>query len=137
MRRALMILIALLIVTALVAGSRLFGSEEKPAATREVAEVVKLTGTVVDMHCYVTHGIRDAKHTACSNACIARGVPAGFLTDDGKLYVLFDEKPFSVKDKVAGLADVPAVLTGTPVERSGIRGIQIKSIERVAANPTR
>jgi len=129
MRKAWVVLIALLIVTALVAGSRLFGAEEKPAG------VVKLKGTVVDMHCYVTHGLRDAKHTACSNACIARGVPAGFLAEDGTLYVLFDEKPFSVKEKVAGLADVPAILTGTPVERGGIHGIQIKSIEK--AGPSR
>jgi hypothetical protein len=115
--------IALLIVAALVAGSRLMAAEEKAAE-------VSLTGTVVDMHCYVTHGIRDAKHTACANACIDRGVPAGFLTEDGTLYVLFDEKPFSVKDKVAGLADVPATLKGTPVVRAGIKGIQIKSIEK-------
>jgi hypothetical protein len=118
--------IALLIVAALVAGSRLVGAEDKAAD-------VTLTGSVVDMHCYVTHGLRDAKHTACSNACIARGVPAGFLADDGTLYVLFDEKPFSVKDKVAGLADIPARLTGTPVVRGGIKGIQIKTIEKVKA----
>jgi hypothetical protein len=115
--------IALLIVAALIAGSRLMAAEEKAAE-------VSLTGTVVDMHCYVTHGIRDAKHTACANACIARGVPAGFLAEDGTLYVLFDEKPFSVKDKVAGLADLPATLNGTPVVRGGIKGIQIKSIEK-------
>ena len=125
MRKPWVVLIALLIVTALVAGSRLFGEEEKATGA-----AVKLKGTVVDMHCYVTHGIRDAKHTACSNACIARGVPAGFLADDGKLYMLFGQKPFSVKETVAGLADVPAVLTGIPVERDGIRGIQIEKIER-------
>ena len=126
MRKAWLVLIGLLIVTSLVAGNRLFGMEEKGAAA------VTLKGTVVDMHCYVTHGIRDAKHTACSNACIARGVPAGFLADDGKLYVLFGQKPFSVKETVAGMADVPAILTGTPVERNGIRGIQIEKIERAA-----
>ena len=129
MRKAWVIVIALLIVTALVAGSRLFGEEKATGAA------VKLKGTVVDMHCYVTHGIRDAKHTACSNACIARGVPAGFLADDGKLYMLFGQKPFSVKETVAGMADVPAVLTGVPVERDGIRGIQIEKIEKVAAAP--
>jgi hypothetical protein len=122
-KNLLFVAIALLIVIALIVGSRLIAAEEKSAD-------VSLTGTVVDMHCYVTHGIHDAKHTACANACIARGVPAGFLADDGTLYVLFDEKPFSVKEKVAGLADVPATLTGTPVVRGGIRGIQIKSIER-------
>ncbi len=119
--------IALLIVIALIVGSRLMAAEEKAAD-------VSLTGTVVDMHCYVTHGIHDAKHTACANSCIARGVPAGFLADDGTLYVLFDEKPFSVKDKVAGLADVPATLKGTPVVRGGIKGIQIKSIEKKNAD---
>ncbi len=119
--------IALLIVIALIVGSRLMAAEEKAAD-------ISLTGAVVDMHCYVTHGLHDAKHTACANACIARGVPAGFLTDDGTLYVLFDEKPFSVKDKVAGLADVPATLKGTPVVRGGIKGIQIKSIEKKNAD---
>jgi hypothetical protein len=122
-KNLLFVAIALLIVIALIVGSRLMAAEEKAAD-------VSLIGTVVDMHCYVTHGLHDSKHTACANACIARGVPAGFLADDGTLYVLFDEKPFSVKEKVAGLADVPATLTGTPVFRGGIKGIQIKSIER-------
>ena len=118
--------IAFLILAALAAGTRFIGAEDRTAD-------VTLTGTVVDMHCYVTHGVRDARHTSCSNACIARGVPAGFLADDGTLYVLFDEKPFSVKDRVAGLADVPVSLTGTPVTRGGIKGIQIKTIERLSA----
>ena len=98
-------------------------AEETPAD-------VTLKGTVVDMHCYVTHGIHDAAHTACSNACIARGVPAGLLAEDGTLYVLFEQKPFSVKERVAGLADVPVTVTGTPVIRSGIKGLQIKTIDK-------
>ncbi|MEP6995330.1 MAG: hypothetical protein ABI968_12465 [Acidobacteriota bacterium] len=119
-------LIALLVVAALIGGSRYLQSEEKGAD-------VTLAGTVVDMHCYVTHGIHDAKHTACANACITRGVPAGFLAEDGTLYVLFGEKPFSVQDQVKDLADVPIRLTGTPVVRGGVKGIQIKSLERVKA----
>ena len=126
-KNLIFVAVVLLIFAALVLASRLKAVEDKAAE-------VTLAGTVVDLHCYVSHGIHDAKHTACSNACIARGVPAGFLTEDGTLYVLFDEKPFSVKDKVAGLADVPAVLKGTPVERGGIRGIQIKSIEKKNPN---
>jgi hypothetical protein len=115
--------ISLLVLAALIAGYHFLGAEEKGTP-------VVLQGTVVDMHCYVTHGIRDASHTACSNACIARGLPAGFLADNGTLYVLFGEKPFSIKDKVAGLADVPVKVTGTTVERDGIKGLQIKSIEK-------
>jgi hypothetical protein len=115
--------IMLLVAAALIINTLCLKAEEKAAD-------VTLKGTVVDMHCYVTHGIHDAKHTACANACIARGVPAGFLAEDGALYVLFDEKPFSVKDKVAGLADIPITLTAAPVMRGGIKGLQIKSIER-------
>ena len=111
--------VALVILAALVCSRNL------PAA--EVA----IKGSVVDMHCYVTHGIRDAAHTACSNACIARGVPAGFLADDGTLYLLFEEKPFSVKDRVANLADVPAIVRGTVAVRNGVKGIQMKSIEKL------
>jgi hypothetical protein len=114
-------LIVLLIAAALIGRS----------AAEEKQPLVTLTGTIVDMHCYVTHGVRDAGHTACANACIARGVPAGFLSNDGTLYVLFGEEPFSVKDQVKDLADVPVRLTGTPVVRSGVKGIQIKSIEKV------
>src|SRR4051794_29115160 len=63
--------VALLILAALtlqLSGAPMDEKEEK----KEKKETVTVSGTVVDMHCYVTHGIRDAAHTACSNACIAR-----------------------------------------------------------------
>jgi len=119
------------IAYALVAGAALLIGASVFGAEKEKLPSVTLVGTVVDTHCYVTHGIHDAGHTACANACIARGVPAGFLADDGKLYMLFGEKPFSVKDTVADLADVPVKLTGSLVERGGVKGIQIQSIERL------
>ncbi|MDQ6892690.1 MAG: hypothetical protein M3167_08425 [Acidobacteriota bacterium] len=116
--------VALIILVALVCSRNL------PAADATPAEVA-IKGSVVDMHCYVTHGIRGAAHTACANACIARGVPAGFLADDGTLYLLFEEKPFSVKDRVASFADIPAVVHGTVAVRNGVKGIQMKSIEKL------
>src|SRR6185295_6674326 len=108
--------VGLLILIALISGKAL-GADG--AAAPEVA----ISGSVVDLHCYVTHGIRDAAHTACANACIARGVPAGFLADDGTLYLLFEEKPFSVKERVANLADVPAIVHGTVSVRNGVKGM--------------
>ena len=115
--------IAALILAALALNARVAAEEKTRSA--------ELTGTVVDLHCYVTHGIRDASHTACANACIARGVPAGLLADDGTLYLLFEEKPFSVKDRVAGLADVSLRVKGVEVTRGGMRGIQVATIERL------
>jgi hypothetical protein len=134
-RKIVPLLIALLVVAAVALGSRILQGDTgaKNDATGKAAPVVTLKGTVVDMHCYVTHGIHDSGHTACANACIARGVPAGFLADDGTLYVLFGETPNSVKETVEDMADVPATVTGTPVKRGGVKGIQLKSIRRTAA----
>ena len=136
-KRLIPALIVLLIVAALAFGSRILRADENDGKIEKAAPDVTLRGTVVDMHCYVTHGIHNAEHTGCSNACIARGIPAGFLTDDGTLYVLFGETPHSVKETVKGMADVPAQVTGTPVVRGGIRGLQLKSIEKTGAPPAR
>lgn len=136
-KRLIPALIVLLIVAALAFGSRILRADEKDGKVEKAAPDVTLRGTVVDMHCYVTHGIHNAEHTGCANACIARGVPAGFLADDGTLYVLFGETPHSVKETVKDMADVPAEVTGTPVVRGGIKGLQIKSIEKTGAPPAK
>jgi len=95
--------------------------------------VVSMKGEVVDMHCYLTRGAKGSEHAGCGNACLARGVTAGFLSEDGKLYVLLGEKPFAVKDAVAGLAGETVALKGTLVERAGVAGIQLQSVEKLPA----
>lgn len=102
-----------------------FGQSPAPAEA-------SLKGEVVDMHCYITRHAQEGRgpgHAGCANACINRGVTPGFVASDGKLYLLFDEKPFSVKEKIAGLAGQQVTLTGTIVERDGVRGILFKSVE--------
>src|SRR5215472_16922829 len=126
-KRMAFVALAVLIGVALVFANRASASEENAKGS---AADVALSGTVVDTVCYLQNGNHDAKHTSCAKACIEKGVPAGFLADDGTLYILFDQKPGSVKDKVAGLIDVPVTLKGTPMMRGGIKGIQLKSIEK-------
>ena len=90
-----------------------------------------LKGEVVDMHCFVTrHGGegKGAAHAACANGCLSRGVTAGFVASDGKVYLLFDEKLSPVKDKIAGLAGKTVSITGSVVERDGVRGIILKTV---------
>jgi hypothetical protein len=135
-RKLIPILIGLLVVAALALGSRVLRADTRDGRSEKAAADVTLAGTVVDMHCYVTRGARDAGHAGCANACIARGVPAGFLTDDGVLYLLLGETPHSVKETVKDLAAVPARATGSPVERGGIKGLRLKSIEKKAAPVT-
>ena len=98
----------------------------------ETADVT-LIGEVVDLHCYVTRGAAGPDHAGCANACIGRGVTPGFLADDGRVFVLLGGRPFSVKDQIAGLAGEKVTLTGTPVERGGMRALQLKTVERRAA----
>ena len=111
------VLVGLLLVLAVSVSA-----EEKRAA-------VTLEGEIVDMHCYVTKGQRGPDHAGCANACLNRDVPAGFLAKDGTLYVLLDERPISAKPKFAGLAGRPVVVTGVPVERSGVKALQLESVK--------
>ena len=90
---------------------------------------VTLSGEVVDLHCYTSRGAKGAEHAGCSNACISRDVPAALLTDDGTLYLLVNEKPTSVKEKIAGMAGKKVKATGKVVERSGMKVLQLASIE--------
>jgi hypothetical protein len=102
------------------------------AGRAEDGKTVTLVGEVVDMHCYLTrHGGegRGAEHAGCANACIGRGVTAGFVAKDGSPYVLFDEKMVSPKEKIAGLAGTPVKATGVVVERDGVRALSLLTIE--------
>ena len=125
MKRQIEVIVTALAIGLLTISYSALGQSPAPAE-------ITLKGEVVDMHCYMTrHGGegRGAGHAGCANACINRGVTPGFVASDGKLYLLFDEKPFSVKEKIAGLAGQQVMLTGTIVERDGAQAILFKSVE--------
>jgi hypothetical protein len=90
---------------------------------------VTLSGEVVDLHCYINRDAKGTDHAGCSNACISRDVPAALLTEDGTLYLLINEKPVSVKEKIAGMAGKKVKATGKVVERSGMKALQLATIE--------
>ena len=102
------------------------GGSVRSADTAEVT----LAGEVVDLHCYLTRGASGSEHAGCANACIGRGVTPGFVAEDGRVFVLLGARPFPVKDQIAGLAGEKVTLTGTPVERGGVRALQLKTVER-------
>lgn len=92
-------------------------------------ETVTMKGEIVDLHCYTSRGEKGEAHAGCANACISRDVPAGFIAEDGTLYLLVNEKSVSVKEKVAGRAGKPVKVTGKVVERSGMKALQLTSVE--------
>jgi hypothetical protein len=99
------------------------------AFTAFAADEVTLTGEIVDLHCYTSRGAHGEEHAGCSNACISRDVPAGLLAEDGTLYLLINEKPTSVKEKIAGKAGKKVTAKGKVVERSGVKALQLTSVE--------
>ena len=92
-------------------------------------KTVTLTGEIVDLHCYTSRGAKGEEHAGCSNACISRDVPAALLAEDGTLYLLVNEKPVSVKEKIAGKAGKKVTATGKVVERSGMKALQLASVD--------
>jgi hypothetical protein len=97
-------------------------------AAEKTDEPVVLTGEIVDMHCYTSRGAHGPDHAGCSNACINRDVPVGLLTADGMLYLLLNEKPVAVKEKVAGMAGKTVKATGKVIERNGVKAFQLVSV---------
>jgi hypothetical protein len=110
-------------------GLALVAAGDEKAAPAETS----LQGEVVDLHCYLTRGARGSQHAGCANACIGRGVTPGFVAEDGRVFLLLAERPFSAKDMLAGLAGEPVRVRGTIVERDGVRALQLKAAERLAA----
>ncbi len=92
---------------------------------------VTLEGEVLDQHCYMIGHGTGLDHAGCSNACLSRNVPAGFLAKDGEFYILLSERMVSVNEQVAGWAGKPARLTGTLVDRNGVQAIHLKSLEEI------
>ena len=83
-----------------------------------------------DLHCYLTRGAAGPEHAGCGNACLSRGVTPGLRAEDGRVFVLLGPRPFAVKDEIAGLAGAKVTVTGTAVERGGVRALQLKTVER-------
>jgi hypothetical protein len=98
-------------------------------AAAAAEDTVTLTGEVVDLHCYTARGAHGEEHAGCSNACISRDVPAGLLVD-GTLYLLLNERPIAVKEKVAGLAGKTVKATGKVVERNGMKVLMLDGVEQ-------
>jgi len=94
------------------------------------AAEVDVTGEIVDLHCYLTRGARGAAHAGCANACLGRGVTPALLAKDGRLLMLLGERPFPVKEMIAGLAGEDVTVTGAMVQRDGVRALLVKSVRK-------
>jgi hypothetical protein len=103
--------------------------EEKKAAPAGAAD--KLTGEVVDITCYASHGGGGEKHASCAQKCLGAGMPAGIVAD-GKLWVVTMKDHTAPGAKLAALAGKLVNATGAKLEKDGARVFEIDSVEVAA-----
>ncbi len=100
-----------------------------PASTALAQEGKSVTGEVVDLMCYLDHGVKGEKHAGCAEKCIKSGGPVGLLTKDDQLYLIIGEhKPMN--RQLAVHAGKTITVKGKVVERNGVRMIENAEIEK-------
>jgi hypothetical protein len=92
-------------------------------------KLTSINGTVVDTGCYVSHNSKGEAHAKCAEACAKNGVPLAILDEKGTLYL-----PIAVEHKDQNVKLTPFIekkvkVTGTVMEKSGLKGIALKTVE--------
>jgi len=92
-------------------------------------KAITVNGTVVDTGCYVSHDSKGEAHAKCAAACAKNGVPLAILDEHGTLFM-----PIAVEHKDQNAKLVPFIekkvkVTGTLLEKGGLKGIAIQTIE--------
>ena len=112
-----------LLLGALFAVGMLFAHEEPKGKS------ITVTGQVIDTGCYLSHDSKGADHAACAATCAKSGVPLAILDANGKIYM-----PIAADHKNQNLKLMPFIekkvkVTGTALDKGGVNGIAIKTIE--------
>ncbi len=90
---------------------------------------VTITGTVVDTGCYMSHDAIGEKHIECATACAKAGVPLAIVDGAGKIYVPIAADHKSPNAKLMPFIEKKVKVTGTAMEKGGLEGIVIKTVE--------
>jgi len=108
----------------------LFALPLSAQAAQPAGDKVTLTGTVIDVNCYVTHQAQGAAHKACAVACANKGVGLAILTTDGTVYMPVSSKPADAQNsRLVQFAEGKVKVSGTHRLVSGLHTIEIESIE--------
>jgi hypothetical protein len=118
----------LLIASLMISGMAL---ADKPAGKTAAAKD-KITGEVVDITCYASHGAKGEKHAACAQKCLSGGMPAGIVAD-GKLWVVTMNDHSSPSTKLAAWAGKTVTAEGQKVEKDGANIFEIDTVAPATA----
>lgn len=88
-----------------------------------------LTGTVIDLNCYVAQGVIGANHKSCTEACAKAGVQLGILGSDGTIYLPVSARAGDpTNPRLLQHAEGKVKVTGTHRVVNGLHTIEIKTI---------
>lgn len=111
--------------------STLFAQERQrprrhaPPSREAPAREVTLSGTLVDLQCYMSGKFVGKSPEACARNCIRRGVPAALETNEG-LVVLGMARGNA--GKLAAHAMRTVDVTGTLYEKRGLKYLEVASV---------
>jgi Heavy metal binding domain len=125
MKRIVVLLAPLLMLIAAVALAH-----EGHEHGKSPGKTVTLTGEVIDMTCFLQHpaSATGAEHAKCAKMCINKGLPIGFLADNGTVYNLIGDDHEPIAAKVVERAGARSTITGVIVEQHGVKGFELVSI---------
>ena len=109
--------------------------EEHAGANESVAENTgkeqTLTGEVVDVFCYLSHGAEGLGkgHASCAKHCIENGLPVAIKVGD-QLYLAAMASHDPANKALAAYAGDRVTVHGTVMEKDGQHLISVSSVER-------
>ena len=90
---------------------------------------ITVIGTVVDTGCYMVHDGIGADHQECAAECAKKGIPLAIVDTTGKVYLPLGLDHENPNTRLISFIEKKVKVTGTSVERGGLSGIAIKTIE--------
>ena len=115
--------LTLALVVAIYAQVHSHGHGSGAAATR-------ITGTVVDVACFIGHDSTGPKHAKCAEACARSGNPLAIYDADAKaLYVPVSMDHKNPNTKLMPFIEKKVTASGKVIEKAGFKGIAIDSVE--------
>ena len=95
----------------------------------DTAKSTTFTALVVDSGCFMSHDSKGDKHVSCATACAKAGVPLALLDDSGKLFIPVAADHKNQNAKLMPFIEKRVKVTGTLMEKGGVQGFVIKTVE--------
>lgn len=122
------ILIALSIIA--LAGLAVFAQHAHDG--KQTSKDVTIIGEVIDPVCYLSHDSTGPEHKKCAEYCVKQGIGLGILEDKtGQVYVSLPVDHSNPNAKLKDFIAEKVKVSGTLYTKGGLKGIHVKSIERV------